>query len=112
MSEHEDMRRRYRRAMAGQLRRFDDEIIEFRKVFEYSTPEERAEIRAWLEQANDLSKKSKWNMFLKVYVENEEFDEQGEKIWDGVAEFSTWTMLEAWTDWEKGETYTPESIRP
>lgn len=99
-------------ARVRQLRHFDHEMTEFRHMWEAASEEDRKRLRVWLEKAAALSRECPWNMDLRVDVNNEEFDDEGEQIYGGYVDFAPSTLLAAIDAWEKGQPFTPGSVLP
>lgn len=51
-------REEYERIAAGQLRRFDDDVAEFRRFYESLSLEKQVEAKRWLEKATALYRES------------------------------------------------------
>jgi hypothetical protein len=102
----------FHRARNGQLRRFDQEMTEFRRVYESLTPDKRRDVREWLEAVDSLGHRCPFEWCLRVKVEHDEIDENGDKVDERNAEFMAWTMLKAITRWDEGEPFVPDTVFP
>jgi hypothetical protein len=103
---------KFRDIFSIQLRHFDRQLLEVREFHESLGPEERAEMRDWLEKVIKLERECKLTMHLRVHVDNDCFDDDGNQTHGGAANFSASTILAAIASWEKGEPFTPTSIMP
>jgi hypothetical protein len=102
----------FRRADNSQLSHFDQEMTEFRQVYESLTAGERRDLREWLEAVDALGHKCPFDWCLRVKVEHDEFDENDDKVDERNAEFVAWTMLEAIKCWDEGKPFVPDTVYP
>lgn len=102
----------FRHVFARQLRYFDQEMTEYRSVYDSLKQDERRDLRQWLEAVQSLGDKCPFEWHLEVKVEHDIYDERGEKVDERNAEFMAWTMLAAMDCWDKGEPFVPNSILP
>jgi len=102
----------FQRPHNSQLRHFDQETTEFRRVYESLTPDERRGLREWLEAVDALGQKCPFDWCLRVKVEHDEFDENGDKVDERNAEFMAYTMLMAIKCWDEGKPFVPDTVYP
>lgn len=103
----------FRRAFTMHLRNFDLRVTELRRMYALLSAEERKQLRAWMEKLNDLEDECPINdIYVMLHTATDEFDEQGKQVHSGDVELTPWTMLQAFDAWDKGETFTPDSIMP
>jgi hypothetical protein len=100
----------FRHAHNRQLSHFDQEMTEFRRVYETLSPDERKDLREWLESVETLGKKCPFDWCLRVKVEHDQLDEAGEKVDERNAEFMPWTMLMAIKCWDEGKPFVPDTV--
>lgn len=102
----------FRRAHTGQLRHFDQQLVEVRRVYDSLTGEERADLRKWLQEVDAVWEKCPFDWTLIVKMEHDECDDDGEKIDERNAEFTPMTYLKAIEAWDKGEPFVPNTVYP
>jgi hypothetical protein len=113
MAESSDYSDKFRHVFDDQLRQFDAEISHLRQFYECLTPDERSRFRAWLKKVAALtSEGAEWGAHLKVRIENDECDEEGNVLRWADAEFLPSTMLSAIAAWDAGEDFAPPGRLP
>jgi len=103
---------KFRYVFCRQLRHFDQEMTEFRCVYESFAPDERKEVREWLEAVDVLWKKCPFDWGLLVKVRHDEFNDSGEKVDERNADFIAYTMLMAIKSWDEGQPFVPDTVLP
>lgn len=102
----------FRHVFDQQLRDFDQELTEFRSVYDSFGLAERRSLREWLEAVNAVENKCPFDWSLRVQVQHDEFDTAGEKVDERHAEFTAGTMLHAINCWDQGKPFAPNTISP
>ncbi len=88
----------------------DNRLTDFRRYYEELPVEERTKARAWLEKLQAFEKEGfGLGLLLRINMQCEECDEEGETI-----DFTDCTappsaMLRAIEAWDKGEPFTPNA---
>lgn len=102
----------FRHVFENQLRHFDQEMTELRRVFDSLDLDERKDLREWLEAVDCVERKCPFDWSLRVTVQHDEFDERDEKVGECNAQFAAMTMLAAIKCWDDGKPFAPDTIYP
>ena len=102
----------FQKMQLDHLRQYDKEIANFRTYYFSMEPEERGRFLAHLEKLDAVRQETDWDYNLKINIQYDELDENGEtKDWLD-CEFSVFTLIHAIKDWEKGEPHAPDCCIP
>ncbi len=92
------------------LHRLDQQLADLRQAYESYLPGERERIRQLLERAEAVNAElAEMGMWLKVGVEHDERDENGNIVRWADCEFSVVAASLAIRAWDCGEPFTPDS---
>lgn len=110
MDESDDSGSRpFRHVFAQHLRKLDNDLAEFRLLYDSFDADERIRFRQWLERVSALNAESTWNVCLRVKCETDVLDEDDNLLRWADAELSPTTMLRAIRAWDAGEEFAPDS---
>lgn len=107
------------RAFMSQQRHTDDVIADIRRYYETWDPEQRAEIRAYIQKVKEASSGgSDYGLLVNIHVVHDEYPEdeqtydEGHVLWSVNAHTWPSIMLQAIWAWDYGEEYTPPGALP
>jgi hypothetical protein len=105
----EDEIRWFRRHQAREQRRLDEQVADMRSFYASLPPEEKVGLREWLKRLIALWDEFPYEAGLRLRIENDVYDKDGNVLRWGDFEFSPFTILRAIEAWDKGDGFTPQT---
>lgn len=105
----EELHRELRKIEGRLVRKFDQQLQEFKLCFEAFKPERRQWLKQWLTRAEELQREmpTEFHLNIRVHADHVAMDPEGEVYYEGHGDFRPAILLKAIEAWEQGEDFSP-----